>query len=405
MSLLLLRGCGVFHALRLHLFRIVLLFKCLGGTGRFAGSRYELHAALFNVNLQGTDELPAVVALDELVAHGKPGAEHILLLLGDFRLADTLRDAYPVCGDIGNLVCLAVDADVGGRDFSRFLVHKIHDPAEVARFAQVLPVLVRKLVFLILAEFLLLADEMRHEADIALAVLLEREAGIKVKGFAPELGRYLHQVGLAVVEHLGQVAGLLKVVALHPPFLFQFLPVDLALVNGLVAPSALRLLRAFLILFLFLFHVFLFLGFFRLMFFLFSFFLLLFRFSGGLFFLHLFLVAGGVHLVGCKHLLVGFGVFQQLLHYFQQMVCLVRRDAVEPEAAGFLALPVEVPEEVVQHIAVSVELQETLRVLRLCGGALGGAVGIQPGHHADLARFLVADNQHVLFCCFLCHFD
>jgi hypothetical protein len=87
------------------------------------------------------------------------------------------------------------------------------------------------------------------------------------------------------------------------------------------------------------------------------------------------------------------------------MVGLVCRYTVETEAAGFLALPIEVSEEVVQHIAVSVELQETLRILRLSRGALGGAIGIQPGYHADFARFLVADYQHVFFCCFLCHFD
>ena len=82
------------------------------------------------------------------------------------------------------------------------------------------------------------------------------------------------------------------------------------------------------------------------------------------------------------------------------MVC---RNAVETEAAGFLALPEEVLEEVVQHVAMSVELQETLRVLRFRGGALGGTVGIQPGYHADLACLLVTDYQHVLFVFFLCH--
>ncbi len=76
---------------------------------------------------------------------------------------------------------------------------------------------------------------------------------------------------------------------------------------------------------------------------------------------------------------------------------------VETEAAGFLALPEEVLEEVVQHVAMSVELQETLRVLRFRGGALGCAVHVQPGYHADLARLLVTDYQHVLFVFFLCH--
>ena len=104
-----------------------------------------------------------------------------------------------------------------------------------------------------------------------------------------------------------------------------------------------------------------------------------------------------------EQILVHFGVFQQLLHHLQEIFGLVCRDAVETEAAGFLALPEEVLEEVVQHVAVTVELQKTLRVLRFRGGALGCAVSVQPGYHADLARLLVTDHQHVLFVFFLCH--
>ena len=207
---------------------------------------------------------------------------------------------------------------------------------------------------------------MRHEADIAFTVFLEGEAGVQFKSLAAELGRHFHQIGLAVVEHLVQITGLFKVVTFHAPFLFQLLPVDFALVNGLVATSSLRLLlRAFLILFLLLFHFFLFLGFFGLSF------LFLFRHPGGLFFLYLLFVAGSVHLVGRKQFFVGFGVFQQIFHHLHQFVGLVCRETVETEAAGFLALPEEVFEEVVQHVAVAVELQETLCVLRLCGGTLG----------------------------------
>ena len=43
---------------------------------------------------------------------------------------------------------------------------------------------------------------------------------------------------------------------------------------------------------------------------------------------------------------------------------LIGRDTVETEAAGFLALPEEVLEEVVQHVSVPVELQETLQIGR-----------------------------------------
>ena len=389
-ALLFLWGCGIFHALRLSLRGIVLGFLRLGGTGRPAGSRYELHASLLDVHLQGCDELPAVIALDELVAHGQPGTQHILFLLSDFRLSDALRYAHLVCWNVRDFIRLAVYADERGDDFTCFFVHEVHDPAEVASFAQVLTVFVRKLVFLVLVEFLFLADEVRHEADIAFTVFLEREAGIQLESLAAELGRHLHQIGLAVVEHLGQVAGLFKVVTFHAPFLFQLLPVDFVLVDGLVAPSALCLLWAFLILFLFLFHFFLFM-------------LRLFRLFGSLFFLYLLFVAGGVHFVGCEQFLVGFRVFQQVFHHLQQFVGLVCRDTVETEAAGFLALPEEVFEEVVQHVAVAVELQETLRVLRFRGGTLGRAVGIQPGYHADFARLFVTDYQHVLFSCFLCH--
>lgn len=131
--------------------------------------------------MQSGDELPAVVALDELVAHGQSGAEHILLLFGDFRLADALRDAYLVCRDVRDFIRLAVDADVGGDDFARFPVHDVHDPAEVAHFAQVLPVVVGEFVFLVFIQFLLLADEVRHEAYIPLAVLLEGKAGVQLE--------------------------------------------------------------------------------------------------------------------------------------------------------------------------------------------------------------------------------
>ena len=149
-ALLLLGLCGIFPALRLTFRGVTFGFLRLCGTGRPSGSRHELHAALLHVHLKGGDELPAVVALDELVAHGQSGAEHVLLLFGDFRLADALRDAHPACRNVRDFIRLAVDADVGGDDFARFPVLNVHDPAEVARFAQVLPVIVGEFVFLVL---------------------------------------------------------------------------------------------------------------------------------------------------------------------------------------------------------------------------------------------------------------
>ena len=49
-----------------------------------------------------------------------------------------------------DFIRLAVDADVGGDDFARFPVHNVHDPAEVARFTEILAVFVGELVFLVL---------------------------------------------------------------------------------------------------------------------------------------------------------------------------------------------------------------------------------------------------------------
>ena len=189
------------------------------------------------------------------------------------------------------------------------------------------------------------------------------------------------------MEHLRKVAGLFKVVTLHAPSVLQFLPVDFALVDGLVALSALRLFGFVLLLFFPLFHVLLFLSF------LFC----------CLFFQHLLLIGKGVDFVRYKDLFVLVRMLKQVFHHAQHGIHLVCRNAVETEAAGFLALPEEVLEEVVQHVAMSVELQETLRVLRFRGGALGCAVRVQPGYHADLARLLVTDHQHVLFVFFLCH--
>ena len=54
----------------------------------------------------------------------------------------------PFCRNVRDFIRLAVDADVGGDDFARFPVHNVHDPTEIARFAEVLPVIVGEFVFL-----------------------------------------------------------------------------------------------------------------------------------------------------------------------------------------------------------------------------------------------------------------
>ena len=228
---------------------------------------------------------------------------------------------------------------------------------------------------LVLVELLLLADEVGNEAHVAVIVLAEGEAGIEAERLAAEVGRDAHEVGLAVVEHLLQVAGLLQLLTLHAPVLFQCLPVDAAFVDGLVTLPLLVLLFVFLcvllhVFLLFLFHVFLFLGFYIVCLILF----LLLVFLRLLLLRHLFFVSRGVHLVGRKQFGIGRRVFQQFLHHTEQVLRLVCRDTVEAEAAGFLALPEEIAEEVVEHVAVLVELEEVLCVLHLWRCASGSAV-------------------------------
>ena len=65
------------------------------------------------------------------------------------------------------MACLLYTSDVGGDDLARFPVHNVHDPTDIARFAEVLPVIVGEFVFLVLIQLLLLADEVRHEADVS----------------------------------------------------------------------------------------------------------------------------------------------------------------------------------------------------------------------------------------------
>ena len=373
----------------------------LHGTGRLTRAGHELHASLLHVHLQGGDELAAVVALDELVLDGQSGTEHLSLLWGDLRLADAFGDADAGGGHVGNLVGLAVDADEGGGYLTRGLVHQVHDSAEVASLLQGFLLLWGELVTLVLIELLLLADEVGNETHVAVVVLAEGEAGIEAERLSSEVGRDTHEVGLAVVEHLLQVAGLLQLLTLHAPVLFQSLPVDAAFVNGLVTTLPLLvllfvllciLLHVFLLFcclsassfllgivqarlglcssFVRRFHVFLFLGFYivRLILFLLLIFLCL------LFLRHLFFVGRGVHLVGREQFGIGHRIFQQLLHHAEQALRLVCRDAVETEAAGFLALPEEVTEEIVEHVAVLVELEEILCVLHLWRCAFWGAV-------------------------------
>ena len=80
----------------------------------------------------------------------------------------------------------------------------------------------------------LLADEVWHEAHAAVLVLLEGQTGSGLQLFTAESGMHGDEVALAVVEHLGEVTRLVELVTADAPLLLDVRPIDLGLVNGLV---------------------------------------------------------------------------------------------------------------------------------------------------------------------------
>ena len=142
---------------------------------------------------------------------------------------------------------------------------------------------------------------------------------------------------------------------------------------------------------IFLFHLFLSLLFLSLRFGIFFF-----RLFRSLLFLSL-LVRRCIHLVRSEQFCVCRRISQQVLDNRKQCFHHVRCHPVETEARRFLALAVEVPEEIVYRISVAVKAQKLLRVFRFRRYPLGITFAVKSGNHADFARLLVADNQHVLF--------
>ena len=90
-------------------------------------------------------------------------------------------------------------------------------------------------------------------------------------------------------------------------------------------------------------------------------------------------------------------VSQQVLDNRKQCFHHVRCHPVEAESCRFLALAVEVLEEIVNRIPMAVEMEELLRMFRLCLCPLGIPLAVQPDNHADFARLFVSDDQHILF--------
>lgn len=120
--------------------------------------------------------------------------------------------------------------------------------------------------------------------------------------------------------------------------------------------------------------------------------------------LHRLMIRRHVDFVRGEQFTVAFGILEQIFHHFDELVRLLGCHAVEAEAGGLLALPHEVEEEVVQDVAPAIELQEVLSVLHFRRHTLGCSVTAEAGDDTDLSRLLVADEQDVLFFCFLCHF-
>ena len=289
----------------------------------------------------------------------------------------------------------------------------------------------------------LVANEVGSELQCPVFRLLERESGLQLVAITAKGRVHRHQIRLAVI-HQGFHVLFRQVFPFHPEP-FQFLPVHIAVryqVRSLRLRLRLPVLCRFLSLYrlrfrclrllfqIFLFHFFYFLIclLFHIVFFrIFSFRLfrsLLFHsLRLGIFFFHLFrsllflslrlgifffrlfrsllflslLVRRCIHLVRSEQFCVCRRVSQQVLDNRKQCFHHVRCHPVETEARRFLALAVEVPEEIVYRISVAVKAQKLLRVLRFRRYPLGITFAVQSGNHADFARLLVADNQHVLF--------
>ncbi|MGG6495630.1 UNVERIFIED_CONTAM: hypothetical protein NY603_22165, partial [Bacteroidetes bacterium 56_B9] len=75
-----------------------------------------------------------------------------------------------------------------------------------------------------------------------------------------------------------------------------------------------------------------------------------------------------------------FGFYRIAADQAENLLEVMKQLLKDPEANKELLAPHKVDTSDYEK-----KVQETLRVLRFCGGALGCAVRVQPGYHADLA--------------------
>ena len=305
----------------------------------------------------------------------------------EFYALDLIGDANrrDGCGD--RLVGQAVDTDKGGDKLARSRIDDLGHTSEIARLFQIFLILRRELHVQVFVEVRLPTNRMRHERDRTVGILPQRQPRLHRDANATEIGCAFDKLRLAIVAHPFQIARLLQRCEVDAPALFDLRTVEtvdvdrlVTLLGGLFFDGCRLLLRllgrrclfrrgGFLCLLL----------------------------CGGL------LILGRIDFVRRQHILETYGVFQQVFHYRHDFLHALRRDAVEPEAFRLLALAVEVGEEIIQRIAMTVETQKILRVFRLSGFQVRRAVVLQARDHPDLARLLVPDDQDILFFLFLFH--
>ncbi len=85
-----------------------------------------------------------------------------------------------------------------------------------------------------MVEFGLEVNEMGHHFHIAVSIGSERESCVNREFLPAEIGRDGHDLRLAVVEHLAEIARLFKLVAVNAPFFFEHRPVYFAFVDGVI---------------------------------------------------------------------------------------------------------------------------------------------------------------------------
>ena len=198
-----------------------------------------------------------------------------------------------------------------------------------------------------------LPHKIRNEVHAAVGHLLQFQLRAEFLTFSQYLHPYRQRFGLAVVEQFFKALRCHEVITGQAVLRLELVPVDLAFVYGLVAPSfRLGLLTVVGLLSVFLFHFFLI-------------FLLVVRLILSsdfiaLRFCHRLFVGGGVHLVRGEQAVESCRLFDDVLDDLQEFLRLICRYAVEAEARGIFVLTEEILEEVVYDIAVAVECHEVL---------------------------------------------